>query len=60
MEVLLLGTTGNLGIRLVPVLLIHGHSVVAYVRSSIKLESLLPTDVHRQVTAVQGRIQSQL
>jgi uncharacterized protein YbjT (DUF2867 family) len=54
MKVLLLGATGNLGIRLVPALLTHGHSVVAYVRSSSKLESLLPTDVYRQIAVVHG------
>jgi len=54
MKVLLLGATGNLGIRLVPALLTHGHSVVAFVRSSTKLESLLSTDVYRQIAVVQG------
>lgn len=54
MKVLLIGATGNLGIRLVPALLTHGHSVVAFVRSSNKLESLLPTSVYRQIAVVQG------
>ena len=54
MKVLLVGATGNLGLRLVAALLTHGHTVVAYVRSSNKLESLLPTSVYRQVTVVQG------
>jgi uncharacterized protein YbjT (DUF2867 family) len=54
MKVLLIGATGNLGIRLVAALLTHGHSVVAYVRSSNKLESLLPESVYRQITVVQG------
>jgi len=54
MKVLLLGATGNLGSRLVPALLTHGHSVVAYVRSSNKLESLLPASVYQQITVVQG------
>lgn len=54
MKVLLLGATGNLGSRLVPALLTHGHSVVAFVRSSNKLESLLPTSVYQQITVVQG------
>ncbi|KAF1852048.1 NAD(P)-binding protein [Cucurbitaria berberidis CBS 394.84] len=54
MKVLLVGATGNLGIRLVAALLTHGHSVVAFVRSSKKLESLLPASVYRQITVVQG------
>ncbi|OCL04834.1 NAD(P)-binding protein [Glonium stellatum] len=54
MKVLLIGATGNLGIRLVAALLTHGHSVVAFVRSSNKLESLLPTSVYRQIAVVQG------
>lgn len=54
MKVLLVGATGNLGIRLVAALLTHGHSVVAYVRSSNKLESLLPPSVYGQIAVVQG------
>ena len=54
MKVLLIGATGNLGIRLVAALLTHGHSVVAFVRSSNKLESLLPTSVFSQISVVQG------
>jgi uncharacterized protein YbjT (DUF2867 family) len=54
MKVLIIGATGNLGIRLVAALLTHGHSVVAFVRSSNKLESLLPTPVYSQITVVQG------
>ena len=54
MKVLVIGATGNLGIRLVAALLTHGHSVVAFVRSSNKLESLLPTSVYRQIAVVQG------
>lgn len=54
MKVLLLGGTGNLGSRLVPALLTHGHSVVAYVRSPSKLEALLPATVYEQVTVSQG------
>jgi len=54
MKVLLIGATGNLGIRLVAALLTHGHSVVAFVRSSNKLESLLPTSVYGQIAVVQG------
>jgi nucleoside-diphosphate-sugar epimerase len=54
MKVLIIGATGNLGIRLVAALLTHNHTVVAYVRSSKKLESLLPTSLYRQITIVQG------
>ncbi|KAK4971156.1 hypothetical protein LTR66_010738 [Elasticomyces elasticus] len=54
MKVLLIGATGNLGIRLVAALLTHGHSVVAFVRSSKKLESLLPASVFHQIAVVQG------
>ncbi|EXJ70488.1 uncharacterized protein A1O5_06557 [Cladophialophora psammophila CBS 110553] len=54
MKVLLLGATGNLGLRLVAALLTHGHSVVAFVRSPKKLESLIPASVYQQITVVQG------
>ncbi len=54
MKVLVIGATGNMGLRLVAALLTHGHNVVAFVRSSTKLESLLPTSVYRQITVVQG------
>ena len=54
MKVLLIGATGNLGVRLVAALLTHDHNVVAYFRSSNKLESLLPATVYRQLTVVQG------
>ena len=54
MKVLLIGATGNVGLRLVASLLTHGHSVVAYVRSSNKLESLLSPSVYRQLVVVQG------
>src|ERR1700743_3561411 len=54
MKVLLLGATGNLGLRLVAALLTHSHSVVAFVRSSSKLESLLPASVYGQIAVVEG------
>lgn len=54
MRVLLLGATGNLGSRLVPALLTHNHSVVAYVRSANKLKSLLPASVYQQLIVSQG------
>lgn len=59
MKVLLLGASGNLGVRLVPALLSHNHNVVAYVRSPSKLQSLLPADVFAQITVVQGDATSQ-
>ena len=54
MKVLVLGATGNLGLRLVAALLTHSHSVVAYVRSSNKLESLVPATIYRELAVVQG------
>jgi nucleoside-diphosphate-sugar epimerase len=55
MKVLLVGATGTLGIRLVAALLTHGHTVVAFVRSSSKLESLLPASAYSQITVVEGQ-----
>ena len=60
MKVLLIGATGNLGVRLIPALLTHNHSVVTYVRSSKKLESLLPPTVYRQIAVVQGDAKDEL
>jgi nucleoside-diphosphate-sugar epimerase len=54
MKVLLIGATGNLGARLVPALLTHGHRVVAFVRSSSRLESILPPTVLQQIKTVEG------
>ena len=54
MKVLVIGATGNMGLRVVAALLTHRHSVVAYVRSSNKLESLLPTSIYSQIAVVQG------
>lgn len=54
MKVLLLGATGNLGSRLIPSLLSHNHNVVAFVRSSSRLESLLPRSVYERVTVIEG------
>lgn len=50
MKVLLLGITGNVGSRLAPALIAHGHSVVAYVRhaSRSKINPVLAA----QLTAV--------
>jgi nucleoside-diphosphate-sugar epimerase len=52
MKVLVIGATGNFGLRLIPALLAHGHHVVAFVRTASKLESLLPEPLHRQLAAV--------
>ncbi|KAG0647607.1 hypothetical protein D0Z07_6869 [Hyphodiscus hymeniophilus] len=54
LRVLLLGATGNLGLRLIPALLSHNHSIVAYVRNTPKLESLLRPDLLSPLTIVQG------
>ncbi|KAK9320212.1 hypothetical protein V1517DRAFT_375825 [Lipomyces orientalis] len=58
MKVLLLGATGNLGIRLVPALLSHNLAVVAFVRSSAKLSSMLPSAILSQITIVEGDAKS--
>ncbi|KAK6432854.1 hypothetical protein LTR95_010977 [Oleoguttula sp. CCFEE 5521] len=54
MRVLLIGATGNVGLRLCSALLTHGHTVVAYVRSTSKLESALPRDAFTRLTVVNG------
>jgi len=54
MKVFLLGATGNLGSRLIPALLAHNHSVVAYVRSPSKLQSILPATICENITVIQG------
>jgi putative NADH-flavin reductase len=54
MKVLLVGATGNVGIRLVASLLTHNHTVVAFVRSANKIQSMLPTDVYRRLSVVEG------
>lgn len=54
MRVLLLGSTGNLGSRLIPALLAHHHIVIAYVRSQSKLQSLLPTGLIKRITVYEG------
>ena len=52
MKVLLLGATGNMGLRLVASLLSHNHTVVVYVRSSSKLQSLIPSTVSSRLAAI--------
>lgn len=54
MKVLQLGGNGNLGSRVIPALLAHGHRVFAYVRSPQKLRDILPTAVIQRITIVQG------
>jgi nucleoside-diphosphate-sugar epimerase len=54
MKVLVIGATGNFGLRLVPALLAHDHHVIAFVRSPSKLESLLPESLCRKIAVVQG------
>ena len=54
MRVLSLGATGNLGLRIIPALLIHNHRVVAYVRSRSKLRSLLPSSILALITIIVG------
>lgn len=58
MKVLLIGATGNVGLRLVTALLTHSHTVTAYVRSAQKLSSLLPAPVYAQLTVVEGNATS--
>ncbi|KAK9354059.1 hypothetical protein V1505DRAFT_372253 [Lipomyces doorenjongii] len=54
MKVLVIGATGNLGIRVIPALLSHNLAVIAFVRSSSKLSSLLPSSIFDQITVVEG------
>jgi nucleoside-diphosphate-sugar epimerase len=54
MRVLVIGATGNFGLRLIPALLAHDHQVIAFVRSSSKLETLLPAPLYREITVVEG------
>lgn len=53
-SVLLLGATGNLGLRLIPALLSHNHTVIAFVRNPPKLKSLLKPELLSQITIVEG------
>lgn len=54
MKVLLLGATGNLGLRLLPALVAHGHDVVVYVRSEPKLKDLVSPNLLAKCTVVIG------
>jgi putative NADH-flavin reductase len=54
MRILLLGGTGNLGKRLIPALLAHGHEVIAYVRSVPKLQSLVTPALFNAIKTHEG------
>lgn len=54
MRILLLGSTGNLGLRLLPALLAHGHTVIAYVRSASKLQGLVTPALFNATTTYEG------
>ena len=54
MRILLLGGTGNLGLRLIPALLAHGHEVIAYVRSTFKLRGLVAERLFNAITTHEG------
>lgn len=52
MRVLLLGTTGNLGLRCIPALIAHKHTVVLSVRNIPKLKSLVSEELLKLVDAI--------
>ncbi|KXL50210.1 hypothetical protein M433DRAFT_136211 [Acidomyces richmondensis BFW] len=54
MRVLLLGGTGNLGSRIIPNLLVHGHSIVAFVRSPERLQVKISPALYSRLTIVTG------
>ena len=54
MRVLLLGATGNLGLRLIPALLAHKHDVTVFVRSVSKLKSLVSPALIAMIVIVCG------
>lgn len=54
MKVLLLGATGNLGSRLIPALLTHDHTTIAFVRSATKLAQLLPQPINEHLHVIEG------
>ncbi len=54
MRVLLVGATGNLGSHLIPALIAHKHIVIAHVRSTSKLQSLISPALFAQVIVVEG------
>ena len=54
MRVLLLGGTGNLGSRLIPALVAHGHHVTAYVRTIDKLRAKISPELFDLIETYQG------
>lgn len=54
MPVLLLGATGQLGLRLLPALLAHKQKVIVYIRNEQKLRELIPSTILSQITVVNG------
>lgn len=52
MRVLLLGATGNLGLRCIPALLAHKHTLIVYIRNVEKLHSLVSPAIISQLTAI--------
>jgi putative NADH-flavin reductase len=54
MKVLLLGATGNLGVRCIQALLAHKHDVTLYVRNPAKLRMMVSPAVTSHVTIVVG------
>ena len=54
MRVVLLGGTGNLGLRCIPALLAHRHIVTLYVRNPSKLQLLVSPSVLEKTAIVVG------
>ncbi len=52
MRVLLLGGTGNLGLRLIPALIAHKHILTIYVRNISKLRSLVSAELLERAGAI--------
>ncbi|KAL2069835.1 hypothetical protein VTL71DRAFT_14514 [Oculimacula yallundae] len=52
MRVLLLGPTGNLGLRMIPALIVHGHQLTVFVRNPSKLRSLVSSELLDLIHAV--------
>ena len=52
---LLIGANGNLGLRVLPALLSHGHTVIAFVRAPDKLQSLLTPALFDRITVFKRR-----
>lgn len=54
MRALLLGATGNLGLRCIPALVAHQHVVFLYVRDELKLSRLVSSTLLSLVTVIVG------